>query len=285
MPDLMWLEAIALLIVVSFVILRARFGPRPRAFLRRLALLVVASWLAENSVIMAYGFYSYSPEWSVFIHHVPLAIVLIWPIVIHSAWELSSYLLGDARRLTPLVGALLVLADASMIEPIAVSAKLWRWHQPGLFEVPPIGILGWAFYAGLCMLVFQRNDEAKRSARADLSCLLLAPLGSHVLLLAAWWLLFRWINQPVAPWPVVALAWLLALCLALWSLKRQARNRVPRLDMLLRVPAALYFFVLLALASREKMALVAYACAFAPPYLSLTRLSAGPADDPVATDE
>ncbi|HHH10493.1 MAG TPA: carotenoid biosynthesis protein, partial [Sorangium sp.] len=127
LPSMALLEGVALLIVALFVFLRARYGPAPKAFLRRLLLLVVASWLAENSVIVAYDFYSYSPDWTLFIHHVPLAIVLIWPIVIHSAWELAGYLLGPsaaAKRLAPLVGAFLVLADAAMIEPIAVSAKL-----------------------------------------------------------------------------------------------------------------------------------------------------------------
>ena len=272
------LEPLALAIVALFVALRARFGPAPKAFLRHLLLLVVASWLAENTIIMAYGFYSYSREWSLFIHHVPLAIVLIWPIVIHSAWELGGYLLGDNKRFTPLVGALLVWADASMIEPIAVKSGLWRWHEPGLFEVPPIGIIGWAFYAGLCMWVFQRNDDAKRPPVADLWCLLLAPVGTHGLLLASWWLLFRWVNTTVPPWPVVALSWLLALALTGWSLSRQARLRVPRLDMLLRVPAALYFFALLAAVAADNTALLVYAVAFAPPYLSLTRFRGVPND-------
>ena len=43
-----------------------------------------------------------------------------------------------------LVGALIVLADASLIEPVAVASNLWAWTEPGLFAVPPIGILGWA---------------------------------------------------------------------------------------------------------------------------------------------
>ena len=38
-----------------------------------------------------------------------------------------------------------------------------------------------------------------------------------------------------------------------------------------RVPAAAFFFVLLALYGRREPALIAYALAFAPPYLALTR--------------
>ena len=46
-----------------------------------------------------------------------------------------------------LLGAAIVLADASLIEPIAVRAGLWRWTEPGLFAVPLVGIVGWAFFA------------------------------------------------------------------------------------------------------------------------------------------
>ncbi len=268
------LEIAALLIVLLFILVRARFGREPRRFLYRLGLLVIASWIVEDTCIHAYGFYAYSPEWSLFVDRVPLAILLIWPIVIHSAWELTRNLLANARRapvLVPLVGALFVLADASVMEPIAVASKLWWWTQPGLWAVPPIGILGWAFYAGLCMAVLERNERAQAAATADAALLLLAPLGTHVLLLASWWGLFRWINTTLTPWPFLVAAWLLATTFTLWSLRRTARERIPVLDMWTRVPAALFFFVLLALRCRHMLDLVAYALAFVSPYVSLTR--------------
>lgn len=270
------LEIIALAIVALFVVIRARFGDEGRAFITRLALLIVASWVAEDTCIRLYGFYFYNPEWSIFIDRVPLAIVLIWPVVIHSAWELARCLLGrDARTLTvPLAGAALVLADASMIEPIAVNSKLWTWTEPGVFDVPPIGILGWAYYAGLCMVVFEVVDRRGASAFANAVAIVVAPIGTHLLLLASWWGLFRWINQPLDAWPFVAVAWLLAVGVTARSLKVGARTRVPIRDMLNRVPAAVFFFVLLGIDARSVPALIAYALAFAPPYLSLTRLSA-----------
>ncbi len=268
------LELAALLIVLLFVVVRARFGREPRRFLLRLGLLVVASWIVEDSCIHAYGFYYYSPRWTIFVDRVPLAILLIWPIVIHSAWELTRNLLADVRRAAlwiPLVGALFVLADASVMEPIAVASKLWWWTQPGLWAVPPIGILGWAFHAGLCMAVLERNERAQATASADAAVLLLAPLGSHALLLLSWWGLFRWINTTLPPWPFVVVAWLLALSFTSWSVRRKARERIPPLDMWTRVPAALFFFVLLGLRCRHMLDLLAYALAFVAPYVSLTR--------------
>lgn len=269
------LELIALAIVALFVVVRARLGGDGRAFVTRLFLLVVASWVAEDTCIRLYGFYFYNPNWSIFIDRVPLAIVLIWPVVIHSAWELARCLLGPERkRLVPLAGAALVLADASMIEPIAVNSKLWTWTEPGVFDVPPIGILGWAYYAGLCMLVFELVERRGAPPLANALAIVVAPIGTHLLLLASWWGLFRWINRPLDAWPFVATAWLLAAALTTRSLTVGARSRVPARDMLNRVPAAIFFFVLLAMDARGVPALIAYGLAFAPPYLSLTSWSA-----------
>jgi hypothetical protein len=262
------LEASALAIVALYVIVRARLGPDPRRLLLRLGLLVVASWLCEDSCIRAYGFYAYSPRWSLFIDRVPLAIVLIWPVVIHSGWELCGYLLGHGHRLLPLAGAALIFADASLIEPVAVCSGLWRWTEPGLFAVPPIGILGWALYAGLAMAVLAHNARAGRRALADAAVLLVAPAGLHLLLCASWWGLLRWVSRPLPPWPAVAIVWAASLLLTGLSLGREARLRVPLGAMLLRAPAAAFFFGLLAI-NRDGAALVAYAMAFAPPYLSL----------------
>lgn len=257
------LELACAAIVALYLVVRARLDPAPVAFLARLALLAAASWAAEDVCIHVYGFYAYSPRWSLFIDQVPLLIIAIWPVVIHSAWDLARRLVRDPARV-PLVGALLVLADASLIEPIAVQSGLWWWTEPGLFAVPPVGILGWAFFAGLAMLTFARPRPW------PLAVFPLASGGVHLLLLAAWWGALRWVNGTVDPWPVVALAWALSLALAALAWRRRAGARIPRVELLLRVPAAAFFFVLLGLYGSDAWALVAYALAFAPPYLVLT---------------
>jgi hypothetical protein len=52
--------------------------------------------------------------------------------------------------------------------------------------------------------------------------------------------------------------------------------------MLLRIPAAGFFFVLLALHAEGAAPLVAYALAFAPPYLALTAFRGAGAPEPSA---
>ncbi|MGM0575423.1 MAG: carotenoid biosynthesis protein [Myxococcota bacterium] len=278
-PDAPWaaapsatLELACLAIVALYVLTRAPKDSDPRGFLVRLAALMAASWLAEDACIRLYGFYGYSPHWSLFVDKVPLLIVTIWPVVIHSAWDLARQL-APRRALVPLVGAGIVLTDASLIEPIAVQAGLWRWYEPGLFAVPPVGILGWALFALLALAVLERTTADPRPGTPRLALASLFPIagvGVHLLLLAAWWGALRWVNHEVPPWPVVGLAWAVSLGLAARALETGAGRGIPRFEMLLRVPAAVFFFVLLALHGAEQPALIAYALAFAPPYLVLT---------------
>jgi hypothetical protein len=269
-------------ILALFVVVRVRRDPDPARVLRRLALLAVASWIGEESCIHGYGYYFYSPDWSLRIDRVPLLIPLIWPIVILSAHDLARFVSRVNNRpprafTVPLLGAAIVLADASLIEPIAVASGLWTWTQPGLFAVPLIGIAGWSFFAGAAIAVFDRADRLAVSpapAAPEALVLVVAPAATHALLLATWWLLFRWIQGPVAPWPVVAIAWALSIALAAHAWRTDVRARIPRVFMLLRVPAAGFFFVLLALHGRSLAPLVAYALAFAPPYLAMTAWAA-----------
>ncbi|MSP23909.1 MAG: carotenoid biosynthesis protein [Myxococcales bacterium] len=296
MTPMPWIEASAFAIVAIFIVVRARRASVPGAFLARLAWLAVASFVAEDTCIHLYGFYAYHPNWSVFVDRVPLAILLIWPVVIHSAWDLARRLLGPTHAFVPLAGAAIVLADAWLIEPVSVTAGLWSWTEPGLFNVPPVGVFGWSFHAGLCMLVLARTEppreqtgmlvlartepprEQTRAAIRHDALLLLTPLGTHALLLASWWGLFRWLPAPLPLWPLVVMAWCTSLALVTWSVHSRARARVPIADMLVRTPAAGFFFTLLALVAKDPNAgsviapLSAWVLAFAPPYLSLMNL-------------
>ena len=244
-------------IVTTWLVLRTlreTTGARA-AFLSRVLIVAAAAWIAEDSAIRLYGFYAYASSWHAFLDQVPLAIVCIWPVVVLSALDLARAL---APKHIVLVAALVVLADASLIEPIATASSLWAWTEPGPFHVPLIGVLGWAFFGAGAAFALTR-------ARA-LTALALAPLTAHALLLFTWWSALRWLPRGVDAWPFVVVAW--ALCVAL-SIAVVVRGvRVPRRDLLLRIPAASFFFVLLALHPNAE--LVAYALAFAPPYLVLT---------------
>ena len=118
------LELACAAIVAVYVVAR-------REALPTLALLAVAGFLGEDSVIRAYGFYFYSPRWHLFLDRVPLMIVA------HLADRDPLGLVAGAppgaapSALAPLIGAGIVLADASLIEPIAVHAGLWTLDRAG----------------------------------------------------------------------------------------------------------------------------------------------------------
>jgi len=265
------LEIIILGIVALFLAVRVKVEPNRPRLLRRLGLLSVASWIGEDTMIRAYHFYQYSPRWSLVVDEVPLLIVVIWPIVIISAWDLVvAFTDGRPSPRTVVGAAAMVFADAYLIEPIAVASGLWSWNEPGLFEVPPIGVLGWSLFAGTTLGVFALIDRHGRSGRADLLVLVFPVPLVHAMLLAAWWGALRWVNAPIPDWVGVATVWLICATLAALAWRHPTARRVARRDLLIRIPAAAFFFVLLGLEATNHPALVAYSTAFALPYLTLT---------------
>jgi hypothetical protein len=231
-------------------------------FVAKLLVIATAAWMGEETCIRLYAFYDYAPRWWLFLDDVPVAIVCIWPVVVVSSMDLARRL-----RARPLVFACavmgLVVADASLIEPIAVASRLWQWNEPGPFSVPIIGVLGWGFFAFGVALV----DALAVPALA----LAAGPLATHGLLLATWWGALRWLPRGEDARPFVVVALVVSVALSVSFVLRKVE--VPRADLLSRVPAASFFFVLLALFARSDVALVAYALAFAPPYLVLTARS------------
>ncbi len=246
-----------LAIVLLYLGLRLRKEPRRLQFLGRFALLMVASWLAEDTCIRAYGFYAYAPGWFGFIDQVPILIVAIWPVVIHSALDLVAHDSDRRPVQVALLGAAIVLSDAALIEPIAVRVGLWHWTEPGLFDVPPIGILGWAMFTAFAMYVL-------RSHLHPLWLVLIAPLGAHVLLLATWYGLFRHFNGTITPLAAILVGAFVAN-LVIVRLLRAAP--LPLGTVMLRAPGALFFFALLILFALDDAALTVYAALFAVPWL------------------
>ncbi len=270
-------------IVALYLLDRFRRDPDPGTSALRLVLIATASWIGEDSIIHAYGFYQYSPQWWPFLDRVPLLVVVIWPIVIDSASRLADHLLappnGSSRRIplaAPAVGAAFVLADASLIEPVSVQAGLWSWNDPGVFRVPLIGILGWALFTFAALLLVRPLHAKEPRRRLALLTPLLAPLATHAMLLACWWGALRWVNRPIDSDFAIALAWLVLGGIAVLSWRAALRHRVPVRELLARVPAATFFFALLAIHGRNNLRLVLWTLAFAPPYLTLMALRPKP---------
>jgi hypothetical protein len=261
-----WIEPTSAAIVLLWLSLALRRSSQPRRLLLAYVFVLVTAWASEETCIRLYGFYAYSPDWSVFVGHVPLMVAIIWPVVVLSAHSLVRAALRGGSPWLPLVGGAVVLSDAALIEPVCVHAGLWRWTHPGLFEVPPVGVLGWALYAGLAMIALERIHRGRPWGLAGALCI---P-GTHALLLLIWWGGLRWVEASIPTWPAVATAWLLGSAVALALLRWAPRLAVPRALALDRTPAA-GFFLLLLVAAQAEPALYAWALASTPAWLAITR--------------
>jgi len=262
-------ELAGISIVVFYVTSHALKQPEGRHFLFRIVLVAAAAWIAEEGCILLYEFYAYSSKWNFFLDHLPLLVIVVWPVVIHSAWDLASQMLGAGHRLVPLAAGGIVLTDATLIETVAVRCGLWSWNEPGIFHVPPIGVLGWAYFAFLCILLFEEGRRRNATNRFSLLILALPVIGTHLLLLTTWWGALRWVSIPVAPGLAAGFAWALSLLLVYAILRNRTGTRVERKTLFLRLPGALFFYTLLALNASGSALLVVFAVAFAPPYLTL----------------
>jgi hypothetical protein len=262
-------------IVAAYVALRLRRADGSRmAVAVRLAALACAAWVGEDSVIRAYGFYGYTPQWSVWLDQVPLLIVAIWPVVIDSAHGLARQLTSGPVRVALLAGAI-VLADASLIEPIAVHAGLWSWSagEPrALFAVPLVGVVGWSLFTTAAVATFEALDARAARPPWGFAVVPVAPLATHAALVAVWWGAFRWLGAGESPWAPALVAWVLlgSATLLAW----RVGPRVSVASIMARAPGAAFFFVLLAATARDSPPLVAYALAFAPPYVALVARAA-----------
>jgi len=236
---------------------------RDHSLLRDAALVALASLLGEDSVIRAYGFYAYAPGWHLRVDHVPLLVPTIWAPVVLSARAVARVVSPSATpaREAALVGAL-VTFDAFLIEPIAVRAGLWAWSEPGVFQVPVIGVLGWGFFAAAVTWLLRCFDGGARWIAVPLSV-----LATHAMLLAAWWGGLRWGLRDELPW-AACMAALGAASGVYTAAVLRTGARLPWRELGPRAAATGFFAALLV--SRLDAALALWAALFTPPWLVFT---------------
>lgn len=272
-------ECACVVVVLLTLALMARRTPW-RRLLGDYGALALAGYIGEETCVRLYRFYAYAPGWDARIDEVPILVPLIWPLVILSARSVAEALLGDtaAARRALAVGAL-VVADASLVEVVAVRAGLWSWADGGHLGVPVLGIVGWGFFAFAADLARSALDRAPRIV-ALAGVVVLAPLATHALILIAWWAFFRWtLRGDLGVGSIVALG-VLSIGATLGALMLRRRGRAMALDVATpRMAAALLFFTLLATTAAPwddatARGLWIHAAAIAIPYIAATRFAA-----------
>lgn len=265
---LFW-ESLGILIGFYSIYLHTRAAERPARFLVTLFLISASSWISEESCIRLYHFYEYSPKWHFFVGKLPLLVIVIWPVIMASATEMISGFNWNSKRGKVLAGAAIVATDALLIEPLSASSGLWQWFSPGIFGVPLIGILGWFFFALLVMWVLQNDRLREKPFVFGLVMLALPPIGCHLLLLFSWWGVLRWITVPLPIAAVAGVFWCVSLFLVGLIHKKRIGQNIKKRTLLMRLPAAVFFFVLFILKAPDKAAVAVYAFAFVPPYITM----------------
>lgn len=244
-------------LILSFAAYMAYRRGALRTFLVEGAFISVGGMIAELTIMHAYEFYDYAPEWALFVDRMPLTVILIWSYVISSARELALYF--HVNRPAWLVGAL-VLYDAALIESVASRAGMWHWHEGGLWGVSWSGWIGWGFYA---MAVSWCLDRPKLRVWSPA----LATVATHVALLALWWGALRWFGRQPASETLLVEASIGSAMALTWVASRAS---LPPLGVLVpRAPAGFIFFAILPLANPTP-AFVAFTLPFAAPWLVLT---------------
>jgi hypothetical protein len=231
--------------------------------LRDYAAVAAAAWVGEDTCIALYRFYTYAPGWDLRLHHVPILVPLIWPLVILSARDVVSALWPGLRTARPLAVAALVAFDASLVEVVAVRAGLWSWAEGGHLGVPLIGILGWGYFALGADLALSRDRPALAVA--------LGPLAAHALILASWWGLFRWILRgALGAASVAGVAAVGLAAVAIVVVARRGGAAIPVAIAAPRMIAAALFVALLLFSAPRDASLWTHAASVAVPYLAAT---------------
>ncbi|CAE7259320.1 unnamed protein product [Symbiodinium natans] len=235
------LAAVAALMQAQYTHLKEMGG-----FMRIAGILAFAACVAENSCISWYKYYHYSDEWGIFLGHVPLHVVLIWPLFILGEHRYLRSLCNDLR-----LRALLCFVDvallANLVEIYCVAAKLWFWKESNCLGVPWIGVLGWALFATPAVLLLS-IEEARPNTKVTLGITLgltlvlcLATLHGGLVLVWQLGLLFNLRLGSVRP-QTEALA--ISLIQLLYHL---ATRRLPRPQLRQELPRLLACGILAAL--------------------------------------
>ena len=227
-------EMIIISITAIYVVMFTVNHPDGGHFLLWIVLVATSAWIAEETCIRLYVFFSYSQSWHILLSHLPLMVIVVWPALIHCAWDLASQLLGYGHRFVPVAAGGIVLTDAAFIETVSVRSGLWAWQEPGIFNVPLIGILGWACFAFLCAFLYEEGRRRNYRLWFSLLVIVLPAVGTHLFLLVSWWGVFRWINIPIEAELAAATAWTMSIGLVFVFLRFRAGLHVKKKTLLLR---------------------------------------------------
>lgn len=263
----MWIEYCGLIALSIYYVHACASSANRALFALRCLQVLIGSWCCEAISIDLFGFYQYSDVWRLMIGKVPFLVIAAWPAIIMSAGDLARYL-GSSGPNVVWWTALIVLLDAGFIEPICVRAQLWGWNAPGLLNVPLIGILGWAVFAGACAWQFNAHTRSL-NARRFLGELALIIVATVLILWLLWQILFRFVTVALDERVVLCGTTLGLVVLAIEVLRVKKVEKVPSSFFVVRTPGFILIAMLFSQFEKELTSLHIYAFAFVAFYTVL----------------
>src|SRR5918992_2942687 len=104
--------------------------------------------LLEEGDQLIFETYHYSPDWIVAIDRAPVAIGLIWALILVGAMRLTDAL-GVRRPFAPFVDSILAISLDLAFDAVAIRMGLWTWRDigpaDGWFGVPGGNFYAWLF--------------------------------------------------------------------------------------------------------------------------------------------
>lgn len=164
---------------------RAAAGGRARTL--ELSLAAAYGLMLEELNIFFFRTYRYSPDFLLTVFKAPVAIALLWSLILISAMAISDRLpLAEWAR--PFADGLLALLVDIGVDAIAIRLGYWNWNIPleaGWFGVPAGNLYSWMWVAFAYSLMTRivRRLAAGDPGRAAYQWL--APVAAYLFLFVA----------------------------------------------------------------------------------------------------
>jgi len=121
------------------------------------ATIGISACIAENSSIWMYEYYYYLPGWVVMLGYLPLSVTIIWPTLLLAEASFIRKLELPSHLHFPLAFSDILL-QGFMVEVCCTSVHLWEWRDSNIWNVPAIGIIGWALFGAPVVTLCLRKE-------------------------------------------------------------------------------------------------------------------------------
>jgi hypothetical protein len=162
-----WIEVTTTIFLILAIADAVRHYAQNRKKMLLLVLAFAYAAIFENvNMILAKGnsvSYFYNPSFAMYLWHAPLAIIMLWTVMIYTSMHLSD-MLKLKTLVRPFADVLLILVMVMSLGVVAVRQTIWVWeafaHNSGWFGVPADYLIVWVFLVLMFSFLFRYFTRA-----------------------------------------------------------------------------------------------------------------------------